>query len=219
MEATQDTPVTATGRDAISAGEAFVAALANRDFKHVQACFHPQVRFRALVPSGMKERNEAAAATAQLQVWFSEPARMELLQKGVYLVSDRVHISYRFREHYSDGETEVIEQHAFCDLRDGLIESMDLVCSGFLPEAGGAAAAELPQHRYDAGDLGCGSGLPQEFRREVGAIPVGQVLEVVTRDPSAKEDLPALARLLGHEVLSVRATADGSTVIVVKRGR
>ena len=219
MEARQDTPVTASGRDAKSAGETFVAALANRDFKHVQACFHPQVRFRALVPSGIKERNEAAAATAQLQVWFSEPTRMQLLQKEIYLVADRVHISYRFREHYSDGETEVIEQHAFCDVRDGLIESMDLVCSGFLPEARGGAVGELPQHHYDAGDLGCGSGLPQEFRRQVGAIPVGHVMEVVTRDPSAKEDLPALARLLGHEVLSVATAANGSVVIVVKRGR
>lgn len=79
--------------------------------------------------------------------------------------------------------------------------------------------ADLPRHRYDSGDLGCGSGLPQEFRRQVSAIRVGHVLEVVTRDPSAKEDLPALARLLGHEVLSVGTSADGSSLIVVKRGR
>ncbi len=61
--------------------------------------------------------------------------------------------------------------------------------------------------------------MPQEFRRQVSAIPVGHVLEVVARDPSAKEDLPALARLLGHEVLSIETAADGSVVIAVKRGR
>jgi TusA-related sulfurtransferase len=219
MGATRTTPGAATARDAISTGEAFVAALADRDFEKLEACFHPQVRFRALVPPGLRERNGSADAAAQLKAWFSEPDHMQLLQKEVYPVSERVHISYRFREQYSDGETEVIEQHAFCDAREGLIESMDLVCSGFLPEPTGDAAAQPVRHRYDSGDLGCGSGLPQEFRRQVSAIPVGHVLEVVARDPSAKEDLPSLARLLGHEVLSVGTAADGSVVIVVKRGR
>ncbi len=134
METTQTTPVTATASDGISTGEAFVAALADRDFEKLEALFHPQVRFRALVPPGLRERNGSAAAAAQLQAWFSGADRMELLRKEVYSVSERVHISYRFREHYSDGETEVIEQNAFCDIRDGLMESMDLLCSGFLPE-------------------------------------------------------------------------------------
>lgn len=219
MESTQATPVTATEKEAVSACEAFVAALADRDFEKLEACLQPQVRFRALVPSGLKERSGSAAAAAQLQAWFSEADRMQLLQKDVHPVSQRIHVSYRFREHYSDGETEVIEQHVFCDVREGRIESIDILCSGFLPEAGGGAACELPQHRYDAGDLGCGSGLPEEFRRQLGAIPIGHVLEVVTRDSAAKEDLPALARLLGQEVLSVGTASDGSVVIVVKRGR
>jgi len=137
MEATQTTPVTTTTRDATSTGEAFVAALANRDFEKLEACFHPEVQFRALIPPGLRERNGSAEAAAQLKAWFSGADRMQLLQKEVYPLSERVHISYRLRELYSDGETEVIEQHAFCDVREGLIESMDLLCSGFLPEAEG----------------------------------------------------------------------------------
>ena len=43
-------------------------------------------------------------------------------------------------------------------------------------------------HRFDAGDLGCGSGLPREFRARIGQIPIGHILEIVTKDPSAKED-------------------------------
>ncbi|TMI24492.1 hypothetical protein E6H36_08350 [Candidatus Bathyarchaeota archaeon] len=34
--------------------------------------------------------------------------------------------------------------------------------------------------------------LPEEFRRRIEGIPIGNILEVVTRDPSAKEDLPSL---------------------------
>jgi TusA-related sulfurtransferase len=213
------TPVTTTTRSAASTGEAFVAALADRDYEKLETFLHPQLRFRALVPSGLKERSGSADAVVLMKSWFAEAQRLQLLEKEVYLVSSRVHLSYRFRELYSDGETEVIEQDAVCDVHKGLIESMSILCSGHLSEMREGAACELPQHRYDSGDLGCGSGLPEAFRRQVSAIPVGDVLEVVTRDPSAKEDLPALARLLGHEVLSARTAKHGRTIIVVKRVR
>ena len=79
-------------------------------------------------------------------------------------------------------------------------------------------ACEIEPHKYDAGDIGCGNGLPQEFRHRVNIIPVGHVLEVTTRDPSAKEDLPSLARLLGHEVISIETADDGNTVVAIRRG-
>ena len=43
-------------------------------------------------------------------------------------------------------------------------------------------------------------------------------MAVVARDPAAKEDLPSLARMLGHKVSSVEALGDGRVVITVKRG-
>lgn len=67
-------------------------------------------------------------------------------------------------------------------------------------------------HDYDACDLGCGSGLAGEVRRRLAAIPVGDRLRVVARDPSAREDLPALARLLGHVVVAVEGNGDGTTI-------
>ncbi|HII41159.1 MAG TPA: hypothetical protein HA326_08105 [Thermoplasmata archaeon] len=51
----------------------------------------------------------------------------------------------------------------------------------------------------------------------MGAIPVGGVLQVVARNPAAKADLPALARLLGHRALSAQTTPEGTTVITVRR--
>ncbi|MEX0832799.1 MAG: sulfurtransferase TusA family protein [Actinomycetota bacterium] len=48
-------------------------------------------------------------------------------------------------------------------------------------------------------------------------IPVGDVLETVARDPSARDDLPALARMLGHEVLSSEWGEDASVIVSVKR--
>jgi TusA-related sulfurtransferase len=42
---------------------------------------------------------------------------------------------------------------------------------------------------------------------------------VTTGDPSAKEDLPPLARMMGHTVRSIENARDGSLVIDVERGR
>jgi arsenite methyltransferase len=72
-------------------------------------------------------------------------------------------------------------------------------------------------HHFDAGNLGCASGLAEEFRRRLEAIPSGDRLEVVARDPAAKEDLPSLARMLGHAVSSVEARSDGGVVLTVER--
>ena len=74
-------------------------------------------------------------------------------------------------------------------------------------------------HRFDAGNLGCADGLASEFRRRIGAIPVGDVLVVTARDPAAKEDLPPLARMMGHAVLSIESPGDGRLLFTVERRR
>jgi TusA-related sulfurtransferase len=42
---------------------------------------------------------------------------------------------------------------------------------------------------------------------------------VSTRDPAAKEDLPSLARMMGHVVRSIEASDDGRLLVSVERGR
>ncbi len=197
-------------------GEDFIVALSDRDSARLEACLHPDVRMRALVPSGLREREGPAAVVSQIKSWFAEAESIQVLEKSVYRVADRLHIRYRFRELYSDGESEIIEQNAYCDLHEGTITVIDLVCSGHRPER---PAKVADAHKFDAGDMGCSSGLPEEFRRRIEGIPVGNVLEVVTRDPSAKEDLPSLSRLLGHSVISVTNSSDGSIVLLVQRLR
>ena len=197
-------------------GEDFVVALSDRDAERLGACFHPEVRMRALVPPGFQEQKGRSAVVARLNSWFAEAESIQVLDKNVYRVADRLHIRYRFRERYSEGESEVIEQNAYCVLREGQIIAIDLLCSGHRPES---RAEVNGVYHFDAGDLGCSSGLPEEFRRQIDSIPVGSNLEISTRDPSAKEDLPSLTRLLGHRVIAVSNSPDGKTVLVVQRGR
>jgi tRNA 2-thiouridine synthesizing protein A len=208
------TMIRVSGVDAI--GTELVAALADRSAKRLEECFRSEARLRALVPSGFREREGSSAVAATFMAWFAEAESIQVLDQGADRIGGRLRLRYRFRERYADGAVKVIEQQAFCDVKDGRIVSIDLLCSGHVPEPSDATGHV---RQFDAGDLGCGSGLPQEFRRQINALPMGGILEVVARDPSAREDLPSLARLLGQRVLSVKGTPDGSTVLTVQRNR
>jgi TusA-related sulfurtransferase len=87
------------------------------------------------------------------------------------------------------------------------------------PTMAGRVVRSSGTHRFDAGDLGCADGLASEFRRQIGGIPIGDVLVVTARDPAAKEELPALARLMGHEVRSIESPGDGRLQIGIERRR
>ena len=195
------------------AGRAFLEALTSRDFEGVEASLDPDIRFRGLLPSGLHELSGAAAVADQLRSWFEEADAFEVEEIVAEDIADRLRISYRFRLLDEDGWA-VIEQQAFCDVDDGRIERIDLVCSGFRPVAEPEAG---DVHRFDAGELGCADGLAQEFRRHIRAIPVGDALVGATRDPAAKEELPSLARLLGNTVRSVESLDDGWLQITVER--
>ena len=85
--------------------------------------------------------------------------------------------------------------------------------------AGRVAGGPDRVHTFDAGDLSCATGLAAEFRKQIREIPLGDQLLVTTADASAKEDLPPLARMMGHTVRSIETSPDGSLVIDVERGR
>jgi len=70
----------------------------------------------------------------------------------------------------------------------------------------------------DLGTMGCND-VPMEFRRNMQSIDVGATIQFVVRDPSAKEDLPPLARMMGHRIISEEALNDGALAIVVERAR
>jgi TusA-related sulfurtransferase len=82
-----------------------------------------------------------------------------------------------------------------------------------------AGGSEGAASVYDAGDTGCGEGLHMEFRRRLQSIEVGQMMEIIMRDPSAKEDLPPLVRMMGHRIRSVEELEDGRMSLIVERAR
>ncbi|MHC4548748.1 MAG: OsmC family protein [Planctomycetota bacterium] len=75
----------------------------------------------------------------------------------------------------------------------------------------------LPARTLDGGDLDCGSGLALLIREHMLEVPVGEVLEVKSREPTVGDDLPPWCRLTGHEYLG--AVEEGLwTRYFVRRG-
>lgn len=207
-----------TDMNTVAIAETLLDRFSTGDFDGAAALFDPDVELRALLPDGPQTYNGREEVTGRLKWWFGSGDEVRSVHTEARRVEDRVELSYGFHilnavEGAKPG-WHAIEQRAFCDI-GRMIERVDLVCSGFRPIIDTSGQV----HRFDAGDMGCGDGLPQEFRRWVRSIAVGDVMEVVTKDPAAKEDLPSLARLMGNKVTSIEALDDGRLLISVERGR
>lgn len=118
----------------IAVGNSFLESLAGQNFEQVEMLFAPQVRFRALLPPRICEEQTAAAATGWLRRWFGAADTLQVLQATADQVFDRLYLHYRFRSHDTTNGWRVIEQQAYCDVQDGRIADMWLLCSGFRPD-------------------------------------------------------------------------------------
>ena len=118
--------------DPSTTGTIFIDALSHQAWDKLATCFDETVQFRALIPSGLKNAEDRAAAAHHLQKWFGDADQLILLDSKVERIQDRLHIMYRFRAH--EDQWYVVEQHVYCVMQDGLIKKADLLCSGFRPE-------------------------------------------------------------------------------------
>jgi hypothetical protein len=117
------------------AGRAFVSALGRQNFAGLEQLFTSNVKLRALVPTGVREREGSAAAAAQFRAWFGDATELDVLDSDVAEVADRLRIGYFVRTR-EDGAWYLVEQKAYCETTGGKIEAMNLLCSGFRPEEG-----------------------------------------------------------------------------------
>jgi TusA-related sulfurtransferase len=217
-------------------GTDYLEALAQRDFARVVAHLHPQVAFRALVPSGVREAGDATGALAWLRRWFGDADELTVLQQASDDSLGCLALSYRFLLRTQD-EWQVVAQHAFCSAPDSQIERMHLVCSGFLPVEG-PERAEGAGHRpttttntllqvsapvphadavLDALGEGCATLTPL-IRARVRELESGQILDVRTDDPTAHESLQAWCRLTGHTLAAVEVNgAQGQRFLIRKK--
>ncbi|TMK18380.1 MAG: sulfurtransferase TusA family protein [Actinobacteria bacterium] len=203
----------------VATARRFVEAVMSNDRDAAIATLAPAVRFRHLLPRGPREIWGADETVDVFLGWFGDARELEVQSLLVEPIADRTSVRYRVRLH-ENGGWEVVQQQQFLDMDEaGRIAAIDLLCSGFRPDVSADAITGSGTHRFDAGTMGCADGLAREFRRRILAIPLGDILEVETTDPAAKEDLPPLARMMGHTVRSTESTGDGRLLIEVERGR
>lgn len=189
-------------------------SLLGKDFERLSSVLDPRVRFRALAPGESVDLGSADEAVGVFRKWFADKDELVLVLSEAEPLVDRIQLRYRLRLR-KNSELFLVEHRLCGDIEDGRFVALDLLCSGFRPCGPAPGAGTV--HRFETGGLGCGTGLPREFRARLGQIPVGHQLEVVTRDPAAREDLPSLARMLGHRVTAMDSGPDGEITIRVER--
>ena len=105
-----------------------------KDFARAGELLDPEVDFRALTPNRAWEASGAEAVVSGVfPVWLEESDEVqELLDVETGRVSDRERVAYRFRVRNGDGEF-LVEQQAYYTERDGRIDWLRILCSGFRP--------------------------------------------------------------------------------------
>jgi hypothetical protein len=115
-------------------GRAFAEALGRKDFDGVQALLASEIDFRGLTPRRNWEATSSLSVVEDvLRTWFKDSVEIdELVSIETDSFSDRKRIAYRFHGRNEDGPF-VIEQQAYYGERDGRIEWMRVLCSGYRP--------------------------------------------------------------------------------------
>jgi hypothetical protein len=113
-------------------GESFLSSLEARDFQQLAGCFHSEAQGRFLIPPGLVEAVGKLEIAGKFREWFGEADSFKIEESKVTALPDKLHISYRIRLHYED-TWYLVEQQIYAVVKEGLIDAIDLLCSGFLP--------------------------------------------------------------------------------------
>ena len=115
-------------------GEAYAKAMAGKDYDELRRLLAPAIDFRALTPNRTWEASDAETLISEIvQQWFDESDEIRSLEDvQTDIVGDRERVGYRFAVHNPEGDF-VVEQQAYLMSRDGQIEWMRVMCSGFRP--------------------------------------------------------------------------------------
>jgi len=113
-------------------GTRFVQALSGRNWNNLESLFQPSIKFRALIPPGLREASSGVEASGHFREWFGRADAFELVDFVIEPLLDKIHIAYRLRLH--EDRWYRCEQQTFCVVAGDQIEKMDLLCSGFRPE-------------------------------------------------------------------------------------
>ncbi len=111
-------------------GNRWLAAFSTRDFDALERLLDPEVRFRGLIPRGLREATGAVDAVRYVRTWFGDCDAFAVRSAAVDVVADRVKVDYRVDVH-EDGAWSTVDQTLYGEARDGRFIALDVLCSGF----------------------------------------------------------------------------------------
>lgn len=111
-------------------GEEWIQALLDKDYQHLAAICQPDVRSRLMTPRRMDSFEKVADLTQKVESWFHECSSLKKEQTRVTRIGEKLAINYRLGFIKDEG-LYTAEQQVYCSLRDGLIDQISLLCSGF----------------------------------------------------------------------------------------
>lgn len=201
----------------------FLHALTERDFPTLASCFTEDVQFRALLPRALRTAAGVNESTRYFQQWFGAAEHVEMLACSTEALGDRQHLAWRLRIH-SEAGRHVIEQQAFATIRDDRIAALDLLCSGFRSEQAPSneASRESPDTPFsvaavlEGAEANCATLTPL-IKAKLSELASGQVLEVITGEPSAGRDIASWCSLSGNPLLATHNAGEEQHFYVRKK--
>ena len=189
----------------------FLRALAERDFPTLASCFAEDAQFRALLPRGLQTASGASEPTRYFQQWFGAVERVELLASRAEIIGARQHLAWRLRVHDAAGQ-RLVEQQAFATIRDDRIAELDLLCSGFQPEQALVDKTNHDGHGtpfavaavLEGAEANCATLTPL-IKARLSELASGELLEVITSEPSAGRDIASWCSLTGNPLLATHS--------------
>ncbi len=111
-------------------GEKWIQALLDKDYQHLAEICQPDVRSRLMTPRHIDSFENAADLTQKVESWFHDYSSPKKVQTHVTRIGEKLAINYWLGFIRGEGFFTA-EQQVYCSLRDGLIDQISLLCSGF----------------------------------------------------------------------------------------
>ena len=121
--------------DPASLGRDFATALAAKDFDRIRELVDDHIDFRGLTPNRAWEASgPSELVSVVLKQWLEEGDEVdELVSVETGEFADRQTLDYVMRVHNDEDGECLVEQQAYFTERDGRIDWMRIICSGFRP--------------------------------------------------------------------------------------
>ncbi len=220
-------------------GKDWIQALIGQDFEHLTAICYPDIRSTLLLPKRIAHLESAIDLSKEVEDWLGEYDLIQLEQSRVAMVGQKLAIFYRLKC-VGSGGAYTVEQQLYCAVRDGRIEQLRLICSGFQPDLVSSPAAlagalnaspiniqsstlatpqanALLEFKANVGQGSTCAVLTPYIKSKLGGLSSGQVLEVHVDDITAKEDIESWCRLSGNLLLKMDQTADQELVFYIQK--